>query len=116
MAAVAAAKRTNNNKGPSKLAAKDELGLPYELIRTDMAEQLQSEVLVICKDVLQSNEWKNDQQIATKIKLTLDSSYTQSTYHVVVGNNYASSITYESGGMMFVRMMDRNILVFKSME
>lgn len=76
--------------------------------------QVQRDVLIIIRDSFADT--KNDQQIATKIKLTLDSTYPQSTYHVIVGTHYTSSITYETNSMLFVNINDRNILVFKSVE
>ena len=54
--------------------------------------------------------------IAARIKKKFDSTYPNSTWHCIVGNHFASSITHQTKYSIFFQCNQQKILLFKTTE
>ena len=56
------------------------------------------------------------QDIAARIKKKFDSSYPSTTWHCIVGNHFAVSITHQTKYLCFLDVAGQSVLLFKSQE
>ncbi|KAJ2373060.1 Dynein light chain 1, cytoplasmic [Coemansia sp. RSA 2607] len=77
----------------------------------DMNENMQSEVSEIAKQAFISSEVEKD--IAATIKRECDKKFGP-TWHVVVGRNFGSYVTHETGHFIYFYINHTAVLLFKS--
>lgn len=56
------------------------------------------------------------QDIAARIKKRFDSSYPSTTWHCIVGNHFAVSVTHQTKYLIFLEVAGQSVLLFKSQE
>jgi hypothetical protein len=56
------------------------------------------------------------QDLAARIKKKFDSSYPSTTWHCIVGNHFAVSITHQTKYLIFLEVNGQSVLLFKSQE
>ncbi|KAH9443916.1 hypothetical protein Pst134EA_025683 [Puccinia striiformis f. sp. tritici] len=77
----------------------------------DMSEKLQQAAVDIASDALE--KWNIEKDIAAFIKREFDQRH-GGTWHVVVGRNFGSYVTHETGHFIYFYMGQIAILLFKS--
>ncbi|CAH7680088.1 dynein light chain type 1-domain-containing protein [Phakopsora pachyrhizi] len=77
----------------------------------DMSEQLQQSAVDIVSEALE--KWNIEKDIAAFVKREFDQRH-GGTWHVVVGRNFGSYVTHETGHFIYFYMGQIAILIFKS--
>lgn len=97
-----------------------------EILQTDMPEELQTYAISRARHAVE--EFKIEKDMATSIKrafdegpedLPLEEKLTKGfgpTWHCIVGRNYGCSITHSTRYLLFFRLGQRTVLLFKSLE
>ena len=62
------------------------------------------------------SESKVQKDLAARIKKKFDSSYPNTTWHCIVGNHFAVSITHQTKYLCFLEVAGQSVLLFKSQE
>ncbi|TNN04866.1 Dynein light chain 1, cytoplasmic [Schistosoma japonicum] len=78
---------------------------------TDMSEELQRFAVDTTADAMDINTIEKD--VACKIKKAFDKQYGP-TWHCIVGNDFGSYVTHESGYFIYFYLRHVAILLFKS--
>lgn len=104
-------------RAPPKVAKgkndKDVLTMVTNL-RSDMSEDMQREAINSAIEAF--NESKDQKEIAAVIKKRFDATYAGSTWHVIVGNHFASSVSHAAHCLCFFTMQGQTVLLFRSLE
>ncbi|ODV74660.1 dynein light chain CYBJADRAFT_166448 [Cyberlindnera jadinii NRRL Y-1542] len=77
----------------------------------DMPEDVQKQVLEIAAKALEENDLEKD--VAGQIKKELDKTHGH-TWHVIVGKNFGSYVTHESGFFLYFYIGPYAFLIFKT--
>lgn len=101
---------------PKKSNAKDD-DFMVEVLKSDMSEELQKEAVQAAKDIFsEAGGVVVQKDLAAKLKKRFDASYPASTWHCIIGNHFASSITHQTKYMIFMNINAQNVLLFKTTE
>ncbi|KAH9821650.1 dynein light chain type 1-domain-containing protein [Melampsora americana] len=85
---------------------------PRALVKSvDMSESLQQSAVDVATEAL--TKWNVEKDIAAHIKKEFDQRH-PGTWHVVVGRNFGSYVTHETGHFIYFYMGQIAILLFKS--
>ncbi|GAA5983889.1 hypothetical protein JCM11641_006410 [Rhodosporidiobolus odoratus] len=85
---------------------------PQPIIKSvDMAKEMQDIVVEVAAEALRQHEIEKD--IAAYIKRDMDKRYGP-TWHAVVGKNFGSFCTHESGHFIYLYLGNIAILLFKA--
>ncbi|VEU22957.1 DEKNAAC104279 [Brettanomyces naardenensis] len=76
-----------------------------------MSDALQSKVFDLTEDALESNKKAVD--IAASIKKSMDKAYGP-TWHCIVGKNFGSFVSHESGNFIYFYVDNLAFLLFKT--
>merc|ERR1719373_457213 len=79
--------------------------------RTLSAEQCE-EAVSVAKDALVASRVEKD--VAAKIKKFFDTKYIGSTWHCIVGKHFAASFTHDTASVVFFKINQHHIILFKS--
>lgn len=74
------------------------------------------ELIAHCRISFSSSPLLLLQDIAARIKKKFDNSYPSTTWHCIVGNHFAVSITHQTKYLCFLEVSGQSILLFKSQE
>lgn len=91
-----------------------------EVIHVDMDQQMQDNAVKVANEAL--DECKTHKDIAARIKRQFDILYpsdgksTSGVYHCIVGSNFAASCTFETHFVMYFKLENHHILIFKSKD
>ncbi|VDP69980.1 unnamed protein product [Echinostoma caproni] len=77
----------------------------------DMANEVQEEAVHIAAYAL--DKYQVEKDIAAHLKKEFDRKYNP-TWHCVVGKNFGSYVTHETGNFIYFYLQDRAFLLFKS--
>ncbi|GAA5888685.1 hypothetical protein JCM6882_009049 [Rhodosporidiobolus microsporus] len=87
-------------------------GPPQPIIKSaDMAKEMQDVAVEVAAEAMKQHDIEKD--IAAYIKRDFDKRYGP-TWHVVVGKNFGSFCTHESGNFLYWYMGNIAILLFKA--
>jgi len=87
---------------------------PVKVIKTDMSDELQTNVINIVRNAIDKCLSKNklDKDMAVEIKKELDKKFPHA-WHVIIGKHFAVSITHTAKCLLFFTMGSYNILCFR---
>jgi hypothetical protein len=77
-------------------------------------QQLQKEVVFIVREAFIETRVQKD--IASLVKKKLDTMFPSTTWHAIVGQHYACSVTHATRFSAFINCAGQNVLVFKTQE
>ncbi|KAF8310091.1 putative dynein light chain 1, cytoplasmic [Clavulina sp. PMI_390] len=101
-----------SNLGTGTDPASREASTTKAVIRNvDMEEQMQADTIDIAVAALQEHPIEKD--IAAKVKRDMDAKFTP-TWHVVVGKNFGSFVTYEVKHFIYFYIDKMAFLIWKS--
>lgn len=76
-----------------------------------MSEELQTLAIDVANDALENEPMEKD--VASSIKKTFDARRGP-TWHCIVGRNFGSYVTHETGGFIYFYLDQIAVLLFKS--
>jgi len=103
-------KRRSKNKKP---LAKEE-SYVINIFRTDMSDELQKEAVTAAKEAFSESKVQKD--ISAKIKKKFDNLFPNTTWHCIVGQHFAVSVTHQTKYLIFFSCNGQSILLFKTQE
>ncbi|KAJ1941462.1 hypothetical protein FBU59_003492 [Linderina macrospora] len=77
----------------------------------DMSEAMQNEIVALASKAFDENKLEKD--IAAHVKREADRQFGP-TWHVVVGRNFGSYVTHETGNFIYFYVDHTAVLLFKS--
>ncbi len=78
----------------------------------DMSDELREECVAIVREAFAQTKLEKD--AATAIKKALDEKYPKTSWHCIVGQHFAVSITHATKNLVFLSLGRQNVLLFKS--
>jgi len=105
------AKRTKNIK---KVTEGSTANFNPVITKTDMNEEMQKIAIDTVKEAFSESKVQKD--LAARIKKKFDSTFPSTTWHCIVGNHFAVSITHQTKYLCFIECAGQSILLFKSQE
>ena len=85
---------------------------PEVLKVVDMDLEMKDNILRKVEEAL--NEALQDKEIAIRLKSALEADYKGSVWHVIVGRNFGSCVTYEAKHYIYFYVGQKGFLVFKT--
>ena len=96
---------------------------PLKVLKSDMDETMLAEGVEIANKVFAEGKDKLPKDLATAMKQAVDAKYppvdnkaTNGVYHVIVGSNFACSVTHETHFSCFLQYETLRVLVWKSKD
>lgn len=93
------------------MADADNVQKSIKVKASDMTPEMEKETIQFAQDAL--SKFKVEKDIAMHVKTQLDKTY-EPTWHCIVGRNFGSFVTHESGHFLYFYLDKIAILVFKS--
>ena len=78
----------------------------------DMENEMKENILRKSEEAL--NEALQDKEIAIRLKSALEADYKGSVWHVIVGRNFGSCVTYEAKHYIYFYIGQKGFLIFKT--
>jgi hypothetical protein len=81
---------------------------------SDMAKDVESKVIAYTEEAFSQCAIEKD--VARYIKVKTDALFPQTTWHCIVGSHFAVSISHASENIIFLRVNQHSVLLFKSLD
>ena len=111
---------SRNKRSKLKKPLSSEDSYQISILRSDMTEEMQKESLTLAKEIFQEAQASGAQlvqkDLAAKLKKKFDSTYPNSTWHCIIGSDFASSITHQTKHCIIFQANQQKILLFKTTE
>jgi dynein light chain LC8-type len=86
---------------------------PIHIVKANMPEEMQESARKKINEALDSMTVEKD--IATAVKKHFDEHF-KPTWHCIVGKNFGCSITHDTHYLIFFKVEQHHVLLFKSLE
>ncbi len=85
-----------------------------DILNCDMHKDMQKKALeIVKKSYIQSHIEKD---LACLIKTEFENIYPETTWHCIVGTHFISAITHATDHLMFIKINQHTVLLFKSLD
>ena len=90
-----------------------QIRLAPEILKVvDMDLEMKDNIIRKVEEAL--NEALQDKEIAIRLKSALEADYKGSVWHVIVGRNFGSCVTYEAKHYIYFYVGQKGFLIFKT--
>jgi len=97
-----------------KPGGKTDDGINVHIFKTDMSDEMQKEAISIAKKAFGDSKLEKD--VACNVKKSMEATYSNTTWHCIVGNHFGSSVTHQTKYLIFFQINGQSVLLFKSLE